>query len=119
MSDHTGHMPHGPKWSPSEPTDENRAEAARLVAMGYRRTSNSARMVSRIDRPDWVVFLARQMRRAPADFYVPGEPHPAANWCDHYRRVYSSDKVRDLKPEVFRLIPGSDWDACGYVEPRQ
>lgn len=90
--------------------------AEQLIARGYRRTSNKYRIVSRIDRPDWIAVLAEEMRRAPADFYVPGEPDPAGNWCDYYRRVLSKDKIEGVPHEVFCRIPSSDWDSAGYVE---
>ena len=98
-----------------EPTGATALTPEQLTAMGYRRTSNKYGMVSRVDRSDWVHVLAKELRRAPADFYVPGEAEPAANWCDYYRRVYSRDKL-ELDPIVARQIPTSTWDACGYIE---
>lgn len=95
----------------ADPADQARALAAR----GYRRTSNRHRIISRIDRPDWLEKMARDLRRAPADFMVPGGSQPQPNWCDHYRRIYSRDKIEGVAEEVFRLIPGSDWDPIGYV----
>lgn len=83
-------------------------------ARGYRRTSNKHRMVSRIDRADWIAVLARHLNRAPADLYEPGATKVAGNWCDHYRRCLSRDTLT-LSEAEFRKVPGSDWDDTGYV----
>lgn len=90
--------------------------AAELIAKGYRRTSNKYRMVSRIDRADWLTVLAVHCRRAPADFYEIGAENPSGNWCGFYRRVLSKDTIEGLDPEVFKEIPSSDWDDCGFCE---
>jgi hypothetical protein len=95
-------------------TDEDRQEAARLKALGYRRTSNRYGMLSRIDRPDWLTVLAIHMRRSPATFYVPGQDHPEGSWCDHYRRVLSKDKI-EVSQAISRLVPSSDHDPIGYI----
>lgn len=97
-----------------EPTFAERA--AELTAQGYRVVSNRHAQVARIDRPDWVEFLARELHRAPADFYVPGDPNPSGGWCDYYRRVYSRDKLT-VEHGVAALIPNSGHDPVGYVEP--
>ena len=93
-----------------------RKEADELIAKGYCRTSNKYRNASRIDRADWVHFLAKDLRRAPADFYVPGEDHPTGGWCDFYRRVHSQDSVSNITPGVFVLLPSSDHNPIGYRE---
>jgi hypothetical protein len=95
-----------------EPTTD--LSAAELIARGYRRTSNAWRMVSRIDRPDWVDVLARSLHRAPADFYVPGAARPAGNWCDYYRRCVSKDTLT-VSAETIGQIPSSGFDDCGYI----
>lgn len=97
------------------PTDEDIELATALLASGYLRTSWKHRQVSRIDRADWVAVLARELRRAPADFYVPGDDLPAGNWADHYRRVYSNDHVT-VSHAVIALVPTSNWNKTGYVE---
>jgi hypothetical protein len=86
-----------------------------LAAMGYRRTSNKYGMLSRIDRADWIEVLAAHLRRAPADFYIPGEKFPAANWCDFYRRVLSKDTI-EIDPNKAREVPSSSYDPIGFVE---
>ncbi len=86
-----------------------------LAARGYRRISNKHGMLARIDRPDWVDVLAVKLRRAPADFYVPGEALPAANWADFYRRMCSGDVVFVEPAGLARLVPTSDWDPVGYI----
>lgn len=87
-----------------------------LISVGYRAISNKHKMVSRVDRPDFVQILAQRLLRAPADFYVPGQDRVTANWVDHYRRGISSDK-RSVPDEVFKLMKGSTWDHVGYVQP--
>jgi hypothetical protein len=91
-------------------------QAARLTSAGYRRVSNKHRIVSRIDREDWLEHLARKMRQAPADFILKdgtGRVSPA--WCDHYRRIYSKDTITVSSEAVFRLIPGSGFDPVGFI----
>ena len=95
------------------PTEIN--DPKRLTAMGYRRTSNKCGMLSRIDRPDWIQVLAVHLRRAPADFYVPGEDKPTGSWCDFYRRVLSKDTI-EIDPNLARQVPTSGHDPIGYVE---
>lgn len=94
-----------------------RSRAEALIARGYCRTSNRYRIVSRIDRPDWVAVLAEALNRAPADFYSPREKAPDGRWCDHYRRVHSKDKILELPPDVFALMPTSDFNPIGYTGP--
>lgn len=88
---------------------------AEAHAQGYRRVSNRYNLVARIDRPDWLQFMAKSLHRAPADFYVPGEEHPAGNWCDYYRRVHSKDTLT-LPRDEYLKVGGSSGDPIGYVE---
>ena len=74
--------------------------AGELVNQGYRGVSNAYCHIARPDRDDWVIELARQLRRAPADFYVPGETEVAHGWRDHYNRVYTKD-VHTVHPRVY------------------
>lgn len=90
------------------------ADVAALYARaGYRRTSHKHRILSRIDRPDWVAYMARKMRRTPADFYIDGEDEPSGNWADNYRRVYSEDKIT-VPHDICQMVPGSGHDPIGY-----
>lgn len=93
---------------------EAKETAARFAARGYRKVSNKYRLVKRIDRPDWVEFLASELMRSPAELYRKGSPKPDAMWCDYYRRGYSKDELC-LPAEVFRHMPSSRGDDCGYV----
>jgi hypothetical protein len=92
----------------------NTVEADKLAKMGYRRTSHKHGLIARIDREDWLNVMATALHRAPADFYVPGEPNPSGSWCDYYRRCLSLD-IRHVQPGVTKLIPGSSFDPCGYI----
>lgn len=94
-------------------------KAKALSEMGYRRISNSHRIISRVDRPDFVQVLAEKLHRAPADFYIPGRDTVDGHWCDHYRRCFSHDKIDGVPEEIFKLIPGSNHDACGYVHLKE
>lgn len=74
--------------------------AGELVKEGWVGVSNAYCHLKRIDRPDWVVELAKQMHRAPADFYVPGESEPSWNWKEHYLRCYSEDELT-VHPQIY------------------
>lgn len=91
--------------------------ARELTLRGYRRVSNRHRMVSRIDRPDWVEVLAKKLHRSPAELYLP-DGRISPSWCDFYRRVHSKDTLV-VSQEVYRQIPSSGWDGVGYVPARR
>lgn len=95
---------------PVEITEEDRTEAARLVASGYRPTSNKYRHLSRIDREDW--------RERMADFQTGGfsgcktkNREDGLRWVagladgagDFYRRVISEDRT-EASHGVFRAV---------------
>jgi hypothetical protein len=86
-----------------------------LVKAGYRRVSNKHRLIARIDREDWLTLMAQALKKAPADFYVPGAEKPAGNWCDWYRRCMSRDVLK-IDASIIKQVPPSDWDNVGYVE---
>lgn len=64
-----------------------------LVEMGYISISNKYRMIGRIDRKDWLTFLARQMQCAVADFYNVDGSGVDKGWEEQYIRVYTRDKM--------------------------
>lgn len=101
--------------APVGQVENNVIDTDALIKRGYRRVSNKYGRVARIDRPDWVQVLAIRLHRAPADFYVPGEPNPTGSWCDFYRRTYSED-VLEMDPTLAQKIPSSCHDPVGYVE---
>jgi len=102
------------KWKQTEPPTTDMS-AEELVARGYRRTSNAYGLISRIDRPDWVEYMAEKMGRAPADFYNRATGKVDGMWCDHYRAVYSMDThIVDLK-RIHR-IPTSGFDPVGFID---
>lgn len=80
-----------------------------LIADGYRRISNSYRHIARIDRPDWKDVLAKSMNTTADKLST------ETSWEDHYRRVHSKD-VLEVPQHVYKRIPGSSGDRCGYVE---
>ena len=90
-------------------------EANKLMAQGYRRTSSRHRIVSRIDRVDWKIHMAKS--------HSPWSLREGLKWVvmlglesgpDHYRRCHSKDSIEGVNPEVFKLIKGSNWDECGF-----
>ncbi len=93
--------------------------ARRLIALGYRRISNGFKLLARIDNPDWVHELASTLHCSPAAlFLADGSGDPDPQWCDHYRRCYSKDRIA-VSEEVYRLIPGSGHDGTGFVPKTQ
>lgn len=89
--------------------------AAQLADMGYRKISAKHHIIARIDRPDWVDYMATQQNRAPSHFYRDGSSLPDAGAADHFRRVYAQDTIEGVNPEVFKLIPASHGSYTGYV----
>lgn len=82
-------------------------EAIRLMAKGYRRTSNKHCILSRVDRWDWQMVI--KDRSNPLILLCNG--HAA----DHYRRVFSEDKIT-VSHEVARRVSTSDHDPLGFVD---
>ncbi len=73
--------------------------ANELMAKGYRRTSSAYCISSRIDREDWLDFLARKLNCARADFYKMDGTGIDDRWRDQHIRCYSKDQVI-LHPSV-------------------
>jgi hypothetical protein len=96
-------------------TEETTLDAKELTRRGYRRVSRKYRLVSRIDRPDFVEVLAEDMNHAPADFFTRGERRVEGRWCDYYRRGLSKDVLHVPDEAVFLGVPPSDHDDVGYV----
>ena len=69
-------------------------------------------MLSRIDRPDWQGFLARELD-VELDTLV---RDPCGLWEDHYRRVYALDQLI-VPPDLVLAVPASSYDPIGYVAP--
>jgi len=93
------------------------SEADDLIKKGYRRTSVRSLGVSRVDREDWREHMAKE--------HVPWDPEgEGMSWvtnmgrgaADHYRRVYSNDRLKVSSKEEFRKIPGSGFDPTGFVD---
>jgi len=78
--------------------------AQKLIASGYRATSNRYKMVARLDRPDWREHMA--IRHSPWSLeegmkWVNCLGHSAT---EHYLRVYSRDRLEGLPRNVFDAI---------------
>jgi hypothetical protein len=98
--------------------DSDYMEARRLIASGYCPTSNRYRMLSRLDRPDWLQHMAY--------LHTKGFPGSDAKnlaegmrWAtglgggaaDFYRRVHSRDTI-EVNEAVFREVKkvhSSNW----------
>jgi hypothetical protein len=66
--------------------------AKTLMDQGYRKTSNAYCLVSKIDRDDWVEFLAKERRCSVAHFYNVDGSGISDSHRDYYVRVHSKDK---------------------------
>lgn len=83
---------------------EHEEYAAKLIASGYRATSNKYKMVSRLDRADWRDYMARK--------HAPWDIDEGYKWIgamgsyaiEFYHRVYSRDTIERLPSDVFALI---------------
>lgn len=89
-------------------------EEERLTARGYRRTSRSYGMVSRIDRSDWIDVLAERLLRTCDEMRKMIHEQPG-QWEDFYRRVISKDTVTLDPPRRALKVPPSRSDPAGYV----
>ena len=85
-----------------------------LISQGYRCVSRKYGIVSRVDRHDWIPFLANDLSipiELLSDLYKKGK---GCDYADHYRRCYSKDKL-ELGPALGHLFPTSGWDPVGYI----
>lgn len=82
------------------PTEKDKIKANKLMKQGYRRTSHFHKMLSRIDREDWMQHCIEE--RYPVD-------------PDWYRRCVSKDTIT-VSYEVCKLVKSSCHDHIGYVE---
>lgn len=91
--------------------------AKELIAQGYRRISNAFCHLSRVDREDWKEYMAKK--------HSPWSTEEGLRWVellvesesatDMYRRGYSKDVII-VPQEIYKQIPGSNWDDTGYVK---
>lgn len=100
--------------------DEIEMTARRYAEQGYVGVSNKYRIIVRIDRPDWLVVLATNMRRSVADFFVLGTNKPGrdtGHWGVYYASSYSKDKIEGIDEKVYRRLKQlSDTYNLGYVQ---
>lgn len=91
-------------YGPTEP-DEFLATvyAKELFDLGYRKTSNAYCSVSRIDRDDWLVVLAKERHCSVADFYNVDGSGVGDQHRDHYVRSYSKD-VHTVHPAIIKKM---------------
>ena len=71
------------------------AHARFLTNKGYRKTSNTHRIISRIDREDWQDYCRKKGHPVCAEWYI---------------RCLTTDKQERVHPDIFKLIPS----ASGY-----
>lgn len=88
-------------------------EAGRLIKSGYCPVSNSGRILSRLDRPDWLEHMGfKHTEGFPGDKEKNLEE--GMRWArglgkgasDHYRRVHSKDTIT-VSAEVYALVKQS------------
>jgi hypothetical protein len=102
-----------------------------LISKGYCRTSNKYRIISRIDREDWleVIYIqgfghkADGLKSAVQDYYegknITGFRqetimYEAQSAADSYRRCLSKDNIENIDPELYKLFPASNDSLVGY-----
>ena len=82
-----------------------KAQASELINQGYQRTSNSGRIITRIDNVNWKDRLKKKNLNIMVD-------------ADLYKRVYSNDR-KIVSCTVFKLIPSSCHDKIGCVKIKE
>jgi len=90
-------------------------DAERLTGYGFCRISNTAKMLSRIDKPNWVDLLAHHLHRETTEMEraIRQSPSSMASWEDYYRRTLSESKIT-VDPEVYMLMPASGHTITGF-----
>lgn len=89
--------------------------AKEIMDMGYRRISNSAQMVARVDRSDWKEFMAKSHAPWSITAGLRWIESLGAQASDHYRRCFSHDKLTINDSKVFKEIKGSGADPVGFI----
>lgn len=76
-----------------------------LTLSGYRGLSNKYRIISRIDRPDWLSWMGAK--------HSPWNPEQGLQWAiglgvrsaaDHFIACYSQDKIDGIPDTIYRMI---------------
>lgn len=87
-----------------------------LTMLGYCKVSTKYRIISRIDKPEWLTVLRDAGVLSP--LYLDRQLPSIA---DHYRRVYSKCTIEGVPPEIFQQLPTSchntDTQAINYQIP--
>lgn len=81
---------------------ENVQAAQDLHSKGYRVTSRKFRIVTRLDRPDWLEFMQ--------------ENHCTHGGSDWYLRCLSKDKIYDVSPYILINMESSSRDNAVYIK---
>lgn len=89
--------------------------AKEFMDKGYRRVSRKHCILSRVDKLNWRNYMAKD--------YAPWSLEEGEAWvrslgdsaADHYRRVYSHDKIQ-VPEEISRWIAPSDFDKVDFVK---
>jgi len=81
--------------------------ARELFDRGYLGISNRYGLVARIDRPDWIEYMAGQSFRSAAEYYVRTPDGRVTNdtgmWGEHYCRVHSRDQ-QEVPQGTYRAL---------------
>ncbi len=87
-----------------------------LISRGYRRTSRKFGTISRVDRPDWREYMAKE--------HAPWNIEEGLEWVetlgdsagDYYRRVLSKDH-KEIGQEYAKFFPSSSDRDVDWVKP--
>ena len=97
--------------------------AQQLFDRGYVGLSNKYRTVSRIDRKDWLEYMAGKLRRSTAQFYIRTNEgaltDSTGQWGSFYCSMYSDDKMEGIPQQVYndlKALRREAWEVT-YVEP--
>lgn len=85
-----------------------------MISAGYARVSNAYGMISRIDREDWREHMAQQHSPNNVEFGRKWVKCLGAYAADHYRRIYSNDKM-ELGRTKGRNFPSSQDGPTEYL----
>ena len=97
-------------------------QAQKLFDSGYCCLSNKYRIVARIDREDWLEYLAGQLRRSVMDFYIrtpEGVTDSTGRWGEYYCALYSKDRIEGVHYEVYVALKRLWRQDCSDVTYRE
>lgn len=85
----------------------------RATALGYRRISKRNKVISRVDREDWLQHMAEHFNMSLMELITAMNEQPGY-YEDYYRRNLSEDR-HEVSLITSRTVPSSFEDTTGYV----